>query len=96
MQDTRCLIALDSFKQIVVPTTAMRLSQWLTENQISLTELAERVGGVTAEAVRLWADGARMPETKNVIRIEAVTNGQVTVRDLHEARAEKISPTKGD
>lgn len=68
----------------------MRLSQWLTENQISLTELADRIGGVTPEAVRLWADGARMPETRNVLRIEAVTNGQVTVRDLHEARAEKL------
>lgn len=68
----------------------MRLSQWLEQNQISTTELANRIGGVTPEAVRLWADGARMPETKNVLRIEDVTGGEVTVRDLHEARAEKL------
>jgi DNA-binding transcriptional regulator YdaS (Cro superfamily) len=69
----------------------MRLSQWLEQNNRTHAELADAIGNVTAEAVRLWAAGNRMPDTKNVVRIEAVTNGEVTVSDLHEARAEKLA-----
>jgi DNA-binding transcriptional regulator YdaS (Cro superfamily) len=72
----------------------MRLIDWLTTHNITHTEMADRIGGVTVEAVKLWAAGNRMPETRNVLRIEAVTDGQVTVRDLHEARAEKLLESK--
>jgi DNA-binding transcriptional regulator YdaS (Cro superfamily) len=72
----------------------MRLIDWLSQNNITPTEMADRIGGVTVEAVKLWAAGNRMPETRNVLRIEAVTDGQVTVRDLHEARAEKLKETR--
>jgi DNA-binding transcriptional regulator YdaS (Cro superfamily) len=69
----------------------MRLSQWLEQNNHTHAELADLIGNVTAEAVRLWAAGSRMPDTKNVLQIERATGGQVTVRDLHEARAEKLA-----
>lgn len=69
----------------------MRLLIWLTDNKISHRSFARMIGGVTTEAVRLWAAGKRMPETRLILRIEEVTGGQVTVRDLHEARVEQLA-----
>jgi DNA-binding transcriptional regulator YdaS (Cro superfamily) len=69
----------------------MRLIDWLTTNEISHAEMARRVGGVTSEAVRLWAGGRRMPDTKHILRIAEVTDGAVTVTDMHAARAENLT-----
>ena len=75
-------------------SAAMRLSQWLEDNNITVGVFADMVGGVTYEAVRLWAAGARMPDTKHVLKIEEITKGQVTVADLHLARVAKLRQTE--
>jgi hypothetical protein len=64
----------------------MRLNEWLDLNNISHSEMADRIGGVTAEAVRLWAAGKRMPEVKNITRIMELTDSQVNIVDLYDAR----------
>lgn len=69
----------------------MRLSDWLGQNNITHTEMADRIGGVTPEAVRLWAGGERMPEVKWITRIVEVTGGEVGISDLYEARLETMS-----
>lgn len=72
----------------------MRLYNWLTDQGITHSEMARRMGGVSAEAVRLWAAGRRMPDTKHILRIEQVTNGDVSVLDLHEARVETLTKAR--
>lgn len=72
----------------------MRLSHWLERHDISHGAFARLVGNVTTEAVRLWVAGARMPETRHVLRIVAVTDGAVTAHDLHETRAERLPAIK--
>jgi DNA-binding transcriptional regulator YdaS (Cro superfamily) len=69
----------------------MRLSSWLLDQGLSHSAFARLVGGVSAEAVRLWAGGMRMPGTEHVERIAELTGGAVTVSDLHDARVEKIT-----
>jgi transcriptional regulator with XRE-family HTH domain len=69
----------------------MRLSQWLTENNLTHAEMADRIGGVTAEAVRLWAAGRRMPEVRSITRILEVTENEVTLLDLYDARLERLN-----
>lgn len=64
----------------------MRLNEWLDLHNISHSEMADRIGGVTAEAVRLWAAGKRMPEVKNITRIMELTDSQVGIVDLYDAR----------
>jgi hypothetical protein len=44
------------------------------------------IGGVTGAAVLLWRIGARMPLPEICERILDVTEGLVTVQDLHETR----------
>lgn len=62
----------------------MQLSDWLTHNNISVAVFAERIG-VTAQAVRLWTRGERMPGVEQISAIQRVTEGQVTANDLHVA-----------
>lgn len=69
----------------------MRLSHWLEANHITVAEFTRRIGGVSHEAVRLWATGKRMPDTRNCIRIEELTDGAVTIHDLHQAHTENHS-----
>jgi len=69
----------------------MRLSAWLLDQGLSHSAFARLVGGVSTEAVRLWAGGKRMPGTEHVERIEELTGGAVTVGDLHDARVETIT-----
>lgn len=68
----------------------MRLNQFLEENSLTAAEFASRVGKVTGEAVRLWANGQRMPEAAIAQRIVDATGGAVTVQDLHDARIETM------
>lgn len=68
----------------------MRLSDFLQQRNLSPADLAEQIGGVTAEAVRLWAAGRRMPEVKFIQRIIEVTDNEVTIEDLFNARVETM------
>ena len=68
----------------------MRLNEWLDLHNISHSEMADRIGGVTAEAVRLWAAGKRMPEVQNITRIIEVTERKVSIADLYDARLDAL------
>lgn len=43
--------------------------------------MAERVGGITGHGIRKLKYGERGPSIETAIRIEAVTDGQVGLRD---------------
>jgi DNA-binding XRE family transcriptional regulator len=68
----------------------MRLNEYLEKHEMTPADMARQIGDVTSEAVRLWAAGKRMPETKFVMRIADVTGNEVTVQDLYAARVEAI------
>ncbi len=77
----------------------MRLAAHLKSTDTSFSDFAARVGR-TPEAVRLWAKGKRMPGTADVVKIEQVTVGAVTVVDHHNACVEHLGlegrePKKG-
>lgn len=69
----------------------MRLHEYLRINDLSPAEFATKMGGVTSEAVRLWAAGKRMPEVKYIERIIDVTGNKVTIEDLYFARLEVLA-----
>jgi DNA-binding XRE family transcriptional regulator len=66
----------------------MRLNDYLIKHNLTPADLAEQIGDVTSEAVRLWAAGRRMPEVKFIQRIIEITDSRVTVEDLYQARVE--------
>ena len=59
----------------------MKLSEFLRQNQVTLTEFATRIGTTTATVSRI-ADGIVVPRRKLLLRIFEVTGGQVTPNDL--------------
>lgn len=63
----------------------MRLSEWLDSKGWTDQQMANAVGGVSREAVRLWRRGARVPGIDHARRIRVVTRGKVTMRDLQDA-----------
>lgn len=67
----------------MLSTLSMQLRDYLAANGGAI-EMARKLG-VTPEAVRLWASGARIPKPKHMTKIDAVTGGQVTYRDFYEA-----------
>lgn len=68
----------------------MRLNDYLIKHNLTPADLAEQIGDVTSEAVRLWAAGRRMPEVKFIQRIIDITDNKVTVEDLFLARVENL------
>lgn len=68
----------------------MRLNDYLTRHNLTPADLAEQIGDVTSEAVRLWAAGRRMPEVRFIQKILEITNNKVTVEDLFQARVEAL------
>lgn len=69
----------------------MRLNEYLLAHDLTPADLAEQIGGVTSEAVRLWAAGRRMPEVRFIQRIIEVTRNKVTLQDLFNARVEAMA-----
>lgn len=69
----------------------MRLSEYLSQNDLTHSDLATAIGDVTSEAVRLWACGRRMPEVRFIQRIIEITGNAVTVEDLFHARLEAMA-----
>lgn len=68
----------------------MRLNDYLTKHNLTPADLADLIGDVTSEAVRLWAAGRRMPEVKFIQKIIEITDSKVTVEDLYQARVEAM------
>ena len=56
--------------------------------------MAERVGGITGHGIRKLKYGERGPSIETAIRIEAVTDGQVGLRDWSKDGSE--SPVASD
>lgn len=65
----------------------MTLLDWMRLNSMSDAEMASRVGNCSAHAVRKWKYGERCPPPERIVRIEAVTEGKVTLRDFVEVAA---------
>lgn len=61
----------------------MHLRDYLAANG-GAKEMAKKLD-VTPEAVRLWANGARMPRPAQMARIALATEGAVQPSDFYEA-----------
>lgn len=59
----------------------MTLPEFLAAANLSHAEFAGRIG-VTREAVRLWATGARTPRPVAMAQIMRATEGHVTANDF--------------
>ena len=59
----------------------MKLSDWLTKNDLAHSDFAKRVG-VSKEAVRLWCLGERKPQERHLVKIVKVTAGKVGLLDF--------------
>lgn len=68
----------------------MKLHDWMARVAKTPDQVAETLG-VTGEAVRRYARGARMPRPEICRRIHELTSGAVTAQDLHEQRLEFLS-----
>jgi transcriptional regulator with XRE-family HTH domain len=59
----------------------MTLSEFLRQNQVTLTEFASQIGTTVATVSRI-ADGIVVPRRKLLLRIFEVTGGLVTPNDV--------------
>lgn len=59
----------------------MRLADWIAEVEISRAGLARRLG-VSWITLWRWLTGRAHPSARSVARIERITDGRVTARDL--------------
>lgn len=59
----------------------MTLSQWIEREGISLSEFGSRIGR-TAEAVRRYCNGDRIPDRETMPVIVRETRGEVTPNDF--------------
>lgn len=60
---------------------AMTLKDWLVAHNVDSAAFAEKIGRST-EAVRRYANGARIPDRETMPLIVAETNGVVTPNDF--------------
>jgi transcriptional regulator with XRE-family HTH domain len=84
----RKVIILGTF----VNVTSMHLRKYLREKRIPYREFAERLG-VTEQSVKNIVCGTRRPGLTLALKIEKLTDGQVTPQQLVED-FEKASQTK--
>ena len=63
----------------------MHLATFIAENKINQRRLALSLG-VTEAAVSLWARGLRTPNYRNLRKIRALTEGQVSADDFLRAK----------
>jgi transcriptional regulator with XRE-family HTH domain len=59
----------------------MTLKEWLSEHDVAVAEFAARIGR-TAEAVRRYASGERIPDKSTMPLIADATSGAVTANDF--------------
>ena len=65
----------------------MQLGPFLESQNLSQTEFAGQVGA-TAEAVRLWVKGDRIPASKFMAAIREATSGTVQPNDFYDLPAD--------
>jgi transcriptional regulator with XRE-family HTH domain len=63
----------------------MQLAEFITENSLTQRHLALTLG-VTEAAISLWARGLRTPNYRNLRKIRALTEGQVSADDFLRAK----------
>lgn len=68
----------------------MKLSTWLSEEALSFAEFAPRIDR-TAEAVRRYANGERIPDRDTMPKIVRETGGRVTANDFFDV-ADHVAP----
>lgn len=59
----------------------MNLNDWMKNQKLTDEKMAERLG-VSRSAVTHYRSGLRMPAPQIMLLIEAVTNEEVTARDM--------------
>jgi len=64
----------------------MRLKDWLAAKEIDFRMFGEMIDR-TAEAVRRYANGERIPDRDTMPKIFSVTDGAVTANDFYEIGA---------
>tara|TARA_R100000700_G_scaffold20517_1_gene27260 strand:- start:3060 stop:3269 length:210 start_codon:yes stop_codon:yes gene_type:complete len=62
----------------------MLFSEWIDKRGLTRAKAAELLG-VTATAITHWYAGRHRPGPRMTARIYEVSNGRVTVNDLHRA-----------
>lgn len=66
----------------------MTLKDWLAREGLSNTEFGSMINR-TAEAVRRYANGERIPDRETMPIIVKATNGEVTANDFFSLQAPK-------
>ena len=74
----------------LLDTISMLLSTYLERKKISPGDFAQRVG-VSAEAVRLYLNGKRIPRTRTMEKISEVTDGKVQPNDFFSVRGARAA-----
>jgi transcriptional regulator with XRE-family HTH domain len=77
----------------------MKLRDWRIDAQISLRELAEKLGitgANPARNVQRYEKGFATMPSELIFRLEQLTDGQVTAQDMHEVRLEWLRAHKPD
>lgn len=64
----------------------MKLSDWLSSNEIKDADFADRIG-VSRQALHRYKTGKRVPERDVMFRIVSETSGSVTANDFYEGQA---------
>jgi len=63
----------------------MQLRQWMSQKRFTQGELAHKIG-VSRAYISLLLNNQRDPSAKLIRRIELATDGDVTARDLLDAK----------
>lgn len=64
----------------------MKLADWLLREKLSFADFGSKIDR-TAEAVRRYANGLRIPDRDTMPKIVAETGGQVTANDFFDLPA---------
>jgi hypothetical protein len=78
-------MCLTIIKQCVL-LLGMDIQSYIDSKNLTFEKMAAEIGNVTGAGVRYWALGARMPSPEFVERIVEITEGAVSVQDMHETR----------
>lgn len=65
----------------------MQLRAWLEKEEMGLEAFGAKVGA-SAEAVRLWINGRRLPNRQSMLKIYEVTGREVEANDFYQRPAE--------
>lgn len=62
----------------------MQLSSYLSDNDISIPQFAQKIGAANRTIVWRYVNGIRRPSKEMLARIYDVTNGAVTPNDFYD------------